>query len=64
MGVDKPVMDKLAEFLHKSGAYSAQQIENEESFGTPLYLHDASEHPDGEHIEEYMLKTFMQELIG
>lgn len=56
-------MDILADLLHQSCANAAEQIEQQESFRAPLLLHYASEHPDGKHVEEYMLESFVQELV-
>ena len=32
IGIDQLIMDKLANLLHQSGTYSAQQVEQQESF--------------------------------
>ena len=63
MGINQAVMNKLAEFLCESCAYAAEQIEQQELFSSPLEFHDASEHPDGEHVEEYVLESFMKEHV-
>ena len=56
-------MYELAELLGKSGADSAYQVKQQELLWPPLHLHDSAEHPDGEHIEEYMLESFVQEHV-
>ena len=57
-------MYKLAQFLSQSGSDSADQVKKQEFLWSPLDFHDASEHPDGEHIEEYVLESLMKEHIG
>jgi hypothetical protein len=42
---------------------SAGHVKDQKSFGTPVVLEYASEHPQGEHIEKNMFKSAMEEHI-
>ena len=54
----------LRTFLHEAGAYAAHNIVEEESLRTHHLLHDAAEHPNGEHVEEDVLPACVHEHVG
>ena len=57
-------MHILAELLTESGTDSANHVEQQETAGPPLRLHDPAEHPHGEHVEENVLESVMKEHVG
>ena len=57
------ILSKLEQFLGESGSDTANEVEQQETIGTPLHLHDTAKHPDGKHVEEQMGESFMKELV-
>ena len=41
-------------FLYDSSSDAAYKIEYKKTFRTPYVFEHATEHPEGEHVEEYM----------
>ena len=50
--------------VDQSGADAAYKIEDQEAAGAPEVFKDIAKHPEGEHVEEYMLHTSVHEHIG
>ena len=59
-----PVLGRLHQFLHEACAQSAREVVEEEALLAHRLLDDASEHPDGEHIEEEVLPAGVHEHVG
>ena len=54
----------MHEFLYEACAESADDVVDEEASGGHGLLHDASEHPYGEHVEEEVLPAGVHEHVG
>ena len=57
------VLSQLPYFLGESRSYAADQIEDYEFLFAPCLLYDSSEHPQREHIEEYVLHIGVHEHV-
>jgi len=57
-------LGKLRQLLKESGSDAAGYVIEEKLAWSPSALHDATEHPQGEHIEEYVAPSSMCEHVG
>ena len=59
----KVELAELCQHLYHSGAHAAGYVVEEKLLGPPYLLHHAAEHPQGEHVEQYVREAAVHEHV-